>query len=265
MRREGRKDEREGRKEMDVGARRDRGGPCAGGRGVLEQGRHWWAHARQHLDRSAASDGKPQAAHLDRAGRRPAEPDRVGRLRAAGMGQAVRKADGLRGAREVRGLIRRNGRADAPGRGAVRPRVGVGRREPAPDSRRRREAGERRTGAGMEELHPAVAIACAQHGRRQALRDLAAVGAEHPPLQHEAGAPGADELERDLQRKVPRPDHGAEQSDPDRRCGAVPLEEGPEPRDQRSVRADGTAAERGGEVAQRTASADQEVLGARVG
>ena len=43
---------------------------------------------------------------------------------------------------------------------------------------------ERRAGAGMEELHPAAAVAAAQHRRRQALRHLAAVGAEHAALQH---------------------------------------------------------------------------------
>ncbi len=40
-------------------------------------------------------------------------------------------------------------------------------------------ADERRAGARMEELHPAAAVAAAQHGQRRALRHLAAVGPEH--------------------------------------------------------------------------------------
>jgi putative spermidine/putrescine transport system substrate-binding protein len=47
---------------------------------------------------------------------------------------------------------------------------------------------ERQPDPGLEEL-PAAAVAAAQHGQRQALRDLAAVGPEHAALQHEAVKP----------------------------------------------------------------------------
>ena len=65
---------------------------------------------------SSTVDEQPADEHRRRRG--PAEPRRVGRLRAARMGEAVRTADRLRGARQVRGLLRRNGDADAPGRAA---------------------------------------------------------------------------------------------------------------------------------------------------
>ena len=51
----------------------------------------------------------------------------------------VRAADRLPGAREVRGLLRRDGHADAPGRRQpVRHGLGLRRRQPAPDPRRGR-------------------------------------------------------------------------------------------------------------------------------
>ena len=104
------------------------------------------------------------------------------------MGQAVRAADRLQGHAKYARLLRRDGHADAPGRRlAVRHGLRLRRRQPAPDPRRRRAAGERRAVPGLEELHPAAAVAAAQHGRRQALRRLAAVGPEHAALQHEDG------------------------------------------------------------------------------
>ena len=85
---------------------------------------------------------------------------------------------------------------------------------------------------------PAAEVAAAQHDRRQALRDLAAVGPEHAALQHEGGHAGADELGLDLRREVQGQDHGPGQPDPDRRRRAVPVEEGAEPRYHGPVRAE---------------------------
>ena len=150
--------------------------------------------------RLRAVEAAPQrAADRDREGRGPAQPGRVGRLHAAGVGEAVRSADRLPGARQVRRLLRRDGHADAPGRRQpVRHGLRLRRRQPAADPRRRRAAGQRRPHPGLEELHPAAEVAAAQHGRRQALRRLAAVGAEHAALQHANGDAGADELGVDL-------------------------------------------------------------------
>ena len=53
----------------------------------------------------------------------------------------------------------------------------------------------------LQELRQGVPVAAEQHGRRQALRHLAAVGAEHAPVQHEEGEPGADVVVR---RSTPR-------------------------------------------------------------
>jgi putative spermidine/putrescine transport system ATP-binding protein len=176
---------------------------------------------------------------------------------------AARALDRLCRARQVRGLLRRNGHVDETGRGQpVRHGLRVRRCEPAPDPRWRPPADERQPGAGMEELHPSAPVSAAQHGRRKALRDLPAVGAKHPALQPQVDTAGADELVGDLQPEVQRPGDRAEQPDPDRRCGAVPVQDRAEPGDQRPLRADRSAAERGGEAAQRTTSADQEVLGA---
>ena len=117
---------------------------------------------------------------------------------------------------------------------------------------------------GLEELHPAAEVAAAQHGRRQALRRLAAVGPEHAALQHEKVTRRADELGGDLRPEVQGQGHGPGQPDPDRRRGAVPVEDAAEPRDQGPVRADPEAVRRGGRPAEAAAAADQEVLGAGV-
>ena len=57
-------------------------------------------------------------------------------------------------------------------------------------------------------------------------------------------------------------DHDPGQPDPDRRRGALPLEDEAVARDQGSLRADEGAARRGRRAAQDAAAADQEVLGA---
>ena len=64
-------------------------------------------------------------------------------------------------------------------------------------------------------------VAAAQHGRRQALRDLAPVGAEHAALQHEEGDAGADELGVDLRAPSTRarsPSPTTRSRSPTRRC-----------------------------------------------
>ena len=99
----------------------------------------------------------------------------------------------------------------------------------------------------------------------RALRALAAVGPEHAALQHDEGEARTDELVVDLQLEVQGQDHRAGQPDPDRGCGAVPLEDEALARDQGSVRAELDPVQRGGEPAQAAEAADQEVLGPRLG
>ena len=98
-------------------------------------------------------------------------------------------------------------------------------------------AGQRQPDPGLEELHPAAPVAAAQHGQRRPLRDLAAVGSEHAALQHAEGQAGADELGVDLRPQVQGRGHGPRQPDPDRRRGAVPVEDAAEPRHHRPLRA----------------------------
>ena len=74
----------------------------------------------------------------------------------------------------------------------------------------------------------------------------------------------ADELGRDLRPEEQGQDHDPRQPDPDRRRGALPLEDEAGARDQGPVRADEGPARRGRRPAQAAAAARQEVLGARV-
>ena len=60
------------------------------------------------------------------------------------------------------------------------------------------------------------------------------------------GDAGADELVGDLRPEVQGQGHGPGQPDPDRRRGAVPVKDAAEPRHHRPVRADRSAARRGG-------------------
>ena len=124
--------------------------------------------------------------------------------------------------------------------------------------------GQRRPDPGLQELLQGVPVAAAQHGRRQALRHLAAVRAERAALQHE-------EVQARRRRAGPRSTTRRTrarsrpgQPDPDRRRGAVPVEDEAGARDQGPVRADEGAVRRGGRAAQAAAAAGQEVLGARV-
>ena len=142
---------------------------------------------------------------------------------AARMGQALRSADGLQGARQVRGLLRRNGHADAPGRRRpVRHGLGLRRREPAPDPRRRGRADERRAGARMEELHPAAAVARRTTPSTASTTASRCSGARtRCSTTRKSVTPGADELVGDLQPEVQGPGHRARPTrsrSPTRRC-----------------------------------------------
>ena len=178
------------------------------------------------------------AAGVTQDDRRHPEHDRLGGLHPAAVGEAVREADRLHDQREVRRLVRRDGGADAlRRRQPVRHGLGLRRREPAPDLRRRRPAGRPEQDPRLQELRQGVPVAAEQHGQRQALRDLAPVGPEHAALQHAEGEAGADVVVLDLQPEVQGRGHGPGQPDPDRRRGALPDEDAAEARDHRSVRA----------------------------
>ena len=63
---------------------------------------------------------------------------------------------------------------------------------PAPDLRQGRADRRSVEDPRLQELRQGVPVAAEQHGRRQALRHLAAVGPEHAALQHEEGDARAD-------------------------------------------------------------------------
>ena len=91
----------------------------------------------------------PEGRDRDRRGRGRGQPDRVGRLRRGRLdrpegrlGLGLRAADRLPGQRQGRQHVRRDGDADA--HRPVRRRVGVWRRDAAPDRRRRRRPGQHR-------------------------------------------------------------------------------------------------------------------------
>ena len=127
-----------------------------------------------------------------------------------------------------------------------------------------RRRGQRQADPGVQGLLQGVPVAAAQHGRREALRHLAAVRAERADVQHEGVPEDADELGRDLRPEEQGQDHDPGQPDPDRRRGALPLEDEAVARDQGPVRADEAAARRGRRAAEAAAAAHQEVLGARL-
>ena len=138
--------------------------------------------------------------------------------------------------------------------------------EPAADLRRRRPAG--RTSdliPDWKDFIPQLKSPPHNTVDGKHYGDLAAVGPEHAALQHEDGHAGADELGGDLRPEVQGQDHGPGQPDPDRRRGAVPVEDAAGPRHHRPVRAEPEAARRGGRPAEAAAAAGQEVLGARLG
>ena len=100
------------------------------------------------------------------------------------------------------------------------------------------QAGRRLQDPGLQELQQGVPVTAEQHGRRQALRHLAAMGAEHPALQHAEGEARAHVVVCDLRPEVQGQDHGARQPDPDRRRRAVPDEDAAVARHQGSIRAE---------------------------
>ncbi len=145
------------------------------------------------------------------------------------------KASRLHDPREVRRLVRRDGDADALGRRRpVRHGLGLRRRQPAPDLRQGRAGGRPIEGAGLQELRQGLPVAAEQHGRREALRHLAAVGPEHAALQHEAREARPHVVVGHLQHEVQGQGHRPGQPDPDRRRRAVSDEDAAVTRDQGS-------------------------------
>ena len=90
------------------------------------------------------------------------------------------------------------------------------------------------------------------------------MGAEHAALQQDEVRQPADELERPVRPGQRRPRDRVRLPDPDRRRGALPQQEEPEPEDHRPLRADPAAVRRDRQPAQAAAAARQEVLGRRL-
>ena len=98
---------------------------------------------------------------------------------------------------------------------------------------------------------------------RQVLRAALAVGPERADVEHRQ-VQGRDLLlVGALRPQEQGQDHDPEQPDPDRRRGALPVEDEARARDQGSVRAQLRPAARRGRAAQAAAAADQGLLGLR--
>ena len=141
----------------------------------------------------------------DEAASRDAEHDRVGGLHPAAVGEAVPKKTGCNvhpkyaGSSDEMVTLMRSG-----GGGQYDMVSASGDASPAPDLRQGRPGGRPVEDPRLQELRQGVPVAAEQHGRRQALRHLAAVGAEHAALQHEEGEARADVVGRDLQTRSTR-------------------------------------------------------------
>ena len=180
------------------------------------------------------------------------------------VGQAVREADRLQGQREVRRLVRRDGDADARRAAAAsttwsRPR--------ATPSLRLIYGGdiqpvERRAGPGLEGLlagrssrRPTTpSRACTTGSRSSSGRTSCSTDSSKVK-------PAPTSWARALRPEVQGQGHRPRQPDPDRRRGALPVEDEAVARDQGSLRAEQDPVRRGGVAAEAAAAARQEVLG----
>ena len=133
------------------GERRQRGRPSPGARSTHSQSSPQEGGGMRRVKLALRRAWRCVAVALGSAGGRHDEgaaanegklnDDRVGGLPRPEVGEAVREADRLQGAGQVRRLVGRDGDADAlRRRRPVRHGLRVRRREPAPDLRRRRRS-----------------------------------------------------------------------------------------------------------------------------
>ena len=178
------------------------------------------------------------------------------------------KQSGCKVNAQVRRLVGRDGDADAlRRRRPVRHGLGLRRREPAPDLRRRRSGrrSERRSRTSrtscktfqsppnntVDGKHYGISL---QWGPNTLLYNTKKV------------TPAPTLVGCDLQPEVQGPGHRSRQPDPDRGCGALPDEDEAGARDHRSVRAERRPSSTPAIALLKNAeAADQEVLGARLG
>ena len=140
---------------------------------------------QQQHERLGQAGHRRQAPGQARRRRGPAEHHRLGRLRRGRLdrpegrlGHAVREADRLPGQRQDRQHLRRDGHADA--HRPLRRRLGVGRRDAAPDRGRRRRAGQHRPGPQLQGRLPRPEEPAVQLGRRADVRHPPRPRRQHP-------------------------------------------------------------------------------------
>ena len=199
------------------------------GRGGAARRRRWRSSPRAA---AAAAVGVGDERHddlptLDRQGRGQAQPDRVGGLLLGPVvREAVREADRLQDPSQVRGLVERDGHADARGGGG-----GGGQYDMVSASG---DASLRLIYGG--DVQPVnVNLIPSWKNFIPTFKSPAhnTVNGVHYGISLQWGPnmllyntdkvkPGADELERALRPEVQGQDHGPEQPDPDRRRGALP-------------------------------------------
>ena len=197
-----------------------------------------------------------------------AQPDRVARLLRSRFAKQFESADRLQDPPQVRRLVERDGRADARRRRRrrpVRPGLGLRRREPAADHRRRRPAGERQPDPELE------ATSSRASSRRRTTRSTASTTASRCSGARTCCSttrtkvkPGADDwaalYDPKYKGQITVPNNPIQIAD----AAFYLMHSQPEPRHQRPVRAEQEAVRRDGRAAQAAAAADQEVLGLRL-
>ena len=180
---------------------------------------------RARLAGLTAPEADAPVPSLGRQGRGPAEPDRLGGLRPARVGEAVREATGCQVNAKYAGSSSEMVSLMANGGGGQYDLVSA-----SGDADLRLiyggdvQADQHQPDPVVEAVPPVPAVAAVQHDRRQALRRLLRVRPERAALLDQGVQDRADVLVGALQQEVRGPDHGAGQPDPDRRRGAVPVE-----------------------------------------
>ena len=140
-------------------------------------------------------------------------------------------------------------------------RLGLGRREPAADQRRRRQAGERRPDPELEELHPDVQVAGPQHRRRASTTASRCSGARtccSTARTRSSRAPNdwAALYDPKYKGQITIPNNPIQIAD----AAFYLMHSKPEPRHHRPVRAEQEAVRRDGQPAQAAAEARQALL-----
>ena len=249
------------------------GGGAAGDRCPERHGRGLRRGRRRRGGRGGHDSRRDDRRHtgrddgVARRGRGPGQPDRLGRVRRGRehgpegrLGDGLREGNRLPGQRQDGQYLGRDGDADAHRR--VRRRLGLRRRQPAPDRGGRRRAREPRTDPELRERVRGPEEPAAQHRRRHLLRRAARPWGEPAPVPHGCGRARARLVGGRLGQggSLQGQGDGVRQPDLHRRRCRLPEGDAAGPRDRGSVRARPEAVRRGGGAVEAAAEEHRRVL-----